>query len=102
MKIQLNGLTYTISFSHSSEYHPGMGGKVVESTTCFISLNNATIALGTVTRHHKDAPNRVIARKRAMAKALADGGFSKSDREVFWLECRKQMRLVGKDRGLNS
>ena len=89
MKVEIGEYTYFVSFHHSAD------GK---KTTCLISqgLPNIYIAIGGVSRFYLDPPNRVVARKKALAKALVDGGFSKPDRQLFWDRYAETHRLTSR------
>jgi hypothetical protein len=98
MKVELNGETYRIEFEHGS----GDGQHTAEYTTCRIQqvevVHNmrdtealVTVAEGTAVRYYKDPPNREMARKAALAKALQrlDREFeveslNKARRKLFW------------------
>lgn len=51
--------------------------------------NKTKVGEATVVRYYKDAPNRVVARRIALQKALAESTLSHDEREAAWSLIRK-------------
>ncbi len=86
MKVQADGREYWIEFLHLNHETRKQEGfeswiEVLESTTCLLRDGSAPrekredapiVAQGRVKRYFKDTPNREVARKQALSKALKD------------------------------
>lgn len=99
MKVQLADLECSIEFAYETAMEPRAGGEERELTHCLIrdisaprrSNDDAVIlAQAEVVRYYKDPPNRELARKAALTKALA-----KLDEELpckaIFLHARQQL-----------
>jgi len=63
-------------------------------TTCFIRVvgeNQPVLSEVTITRYHKDADNKPLARKTTFAMAVAE--FSKEDKKILWNVFLENIRL---------
>ena len=82
MKVETGGSSYSFSFQHGCL-------RGLDYTRCQIyEIAGPEVSIiksiGTVYRHVNDAPNRVLARKFALTKALAELGLGAAGRKAFW------------------
>ena len=102
-----NGTRVSIGWQYSTcqkELKHANGPKTVnqDCVTCFIRRVPATgeepkssdvLSEITITRYHKDADNKPLARKTTFGMAVA--GFSKRDKEILWDIFLKNVKLPG-------
>lgn len=102
MKVMVAGKEYWIEFQYSTTYQGDeqSKGDPVERELTYCLIRDASapspgdgtppvIATGRVVRYHLDSPNRELARKAALAKALKDAPLYcdssfKAVRRLFW------------------
>lgn len=82
-----NGLTYRITFNYTPMVNTF--GRSYEKTACDITTRveddrDVTVGFGEVALHQNDTPNRKVARKEALKKAMQDAEFDRATRSEIW------------------
>lgn len=107
MKVHVNDNEYAIEFQYAKVEDPTMFHTDTDSTSCVIRDNvphrgdkpAPVVAVGVSVRYFKDPPNREVARKAALSKALtAFAPHNKEVRRAFW-EVFLNRKKKGQQRG---
>ncbi len=86
-RVDINGQVHCVTFKHNEK-----------GTECFIysgehfDAQSVAVAYGAVRRYAKDAHNKVVGRKFALANALK--GYDKATRTRVWDKYKQTSRII--------